>query len=88
MEDILVAWPLIRAYYADPSDDYYCRDGLLDGPHSLRAVEGLWKVFALTLLSTGLVYGALNTAVKHQQLFLFSKGKVWPRVLSCLLTWA
>ena len=24
------------------------------------------KVFALTLLSTGLVYGALNTAVKHQ----------------------
>ena len=32
--------------------------------------KGQWKVFgkvfALTLLSTGLVYGALNTAVKHQ----------------------
>ena len=32
--------------------------------------KGQWKVFgkvfALTLLSTGLVYGALNTAVKHK----------------------
>ncbi len=41
--------------------------------------KGQWKVFrkvfALTLLSTGLVFGALNTAVKHQTAVPILKGE-------------
>ena len=41
--------------------------------------KGRWKVFgkvfALTLLSTGLVFGALNTAVKHQTTVPILKGE-------------
>ena len=41
--------------------------------------KGQWKVFrkvfALTLLSTGLVFGALNTAVKHQTVVPILKGE-------------
>ena len=41
--------------------------------------KGRWKVFgkvfALTLLSTGLVFGALNTAVKHQTAVPILKGE-------------
>ena len=41
--------------------------------------KGHWKVFgkifALTLLSTGLVFGALNTAVKHQTAIPILKGE-------------
>ena len=50
--------------------------------------RSLVKSFALTLYQLDLVYGALGTAVKHQTAVPILEGKVWPRVLSCLLTWA
>ena len=53
--------------------------------------KGQWKVFgkvfALTLLSTGLVFGALNTAVKHQTAVPILK-KGWLKGPLLFITWA